>query len=235
LKKQINIVILAAGVSRRMKNYDPRSCIPVSETTILLDDQISKLRDVYKNPNISIITGFRSDKLILAMKSKNINVIYNEDYINTNSMGSLSLAIKRAKNQTNSLVIPCDIFFNKKTIEYIANIHYSEGSCLIYDNSSQLHKSKIGVLGDKSKVCNLSFYHKDKWTGIVFFNGNEYKYLSSILDKKNYNKKYIFEIINEISLRTDMCFYTHCPPLMKIIEIDSIRDTRSEKFGEINK
>lgn len=237
MKKKINIVILAAGISRRMKNYDPRSCLPVNETTILLDDQISKLREIYKNPNITVITGYKSERLILAMKSRGVNIIHNNNYENTNSFGSLSLFLKNSKvhkTYGNCLIIPSDIFFNKKTIDYIANIHYSDSSCIIYDKENQMHKNKIGVLIDKSKVCNLSFYHKLKWTGIVFFNESEYRAICGVSNKKNTEKKYIFEIINEIVGKSGISFHTHCPPLMKIIEIDSIRDAKSDKFKEIN-
>lgn len=228
---------MAAGISKRMKNYDPRPCLPINENTILIDDQISKFRQVYKNPKITVVTGHKSDKIVLNMKSTGITVVHNENFEATNSLGSVFcyLSSKEALQIDNILVSPSDIFFNKQTIQYIANIHYSDGSCIVYDNNEQIHKNKIGALIDKSKLCNMSYYHKKKWTGLVFFNKNEISVLRKSIEKVGYEKKYVFEIINEISSIPGMCFHAHCPPLMKIIEVDSIRDIKSERFANINK
>lgn len=233
--KGITIVILAAGISRKMKSHDPRPSIKISRSETLLDNQIRKVRSVYKNPYIVVVTGFQEEKLLKRVKSKDIVFIRNDEYENTNSTRSLVIGIENNPNE-NALLIHGDIYFNTETLKYLSNIHYTEGSCIVYDKKDQMRKNKIGVLSNSSfSLERMGYIHKNKWCHIAFFNNFEYGKVIELGKKKEHDKSHTFELINQINETEGGHFYAHSPELMKIIEIESIKDTESEAFEYIDK
>lgn len=233
--KGITVVILAAGISRKMKSYDPRPSIKIYKGETLLDNQIKKIREIYKKPHIVVVTGFQEEKLLKRIKSKDITFVRNDEYQDTNSFKSLSLGLECNPND-NALLIHGDIYFNIETLKYISNIHYTDGSCILYDKKGQMNTNKIGVLSSGSfHLERMGYIHPNKWCHIAFFNGFEYRKLIELGRKKEYNKSHTFEVINQINENEGGRFYAHSPDLMRVIEIESIKDIESEAFKYIDK
>lgn len=225
----ITVAILAAGTPKKMKSGGPISLVKTPDNKNLIDDQISKIRYIYRNPKIFVVTGYQHSKVINKFKNENVEIIYNENFEDTNSADSLSLCLQNNPNQ-NLLMIHGDMYFNIDTLRYISNIHYTENSAIIYDDRSMMKSSKPGILRNNFRLEHMTYFHKEKWASICFFNNYEYKILKTV----DTNKKYTFEIINQINEDSNSLFYCHNPRSMNIIEVECTKDLKSEQFKNIN-
>lgn len=118
-KKNINItpLILAAGKGSRMgfltKNL-PKSLLKINSKIRLVDkiiENFCKLK--FEKPYL--ICGFQSKKF---KNLKNINLIYNKNWKNTNIYGSLICADK-ILSKKNCIVSYADIFYEKKALDIL--------------------------------------------------------------------------------------------------------------------
>jgi choline kinase len=225
----ITVAILAAGIPKKMKSYGPTSLIKVDDDRILLDDQINKIRYIYKNANIVIVAGYEFQKIKRKLKSPKVELIENLHFDSTNSAHSLLLATKN-NPVDNLLMIHGDILFNVDTLKYISNIHYSENSAILYDQNNMIKPNKPGILKNQYVLEHINYLHKNKWAQIAFFNKGEYNKLLKV----NPGNRYSFELINEINSNENSVFYCHSPNNMKLIEIECTKDLTSEKFKSIN-
>lgn len=226
-KKEIfvPVAILSAGISSRMKTHEPRSLLKINSKT-LIEHQIEILTTVFKELEILLVVGYKSEKIIKKLQNYCIRIIENQLFNETNAGESIRLVVNN-NTHNNLLLIHGDLHFN---IETLKGLNYNK-SFLVIDNNAQMSEREVGIAANENKVTNLSYGLKSKWCQIAYIQGIEYEILKQILskDKEQNRKKVSFEIINDIINRGGS-FNCIEPEQMKIIEIDCIRDIQNEKL-----
>ena len=216
-------IILNAGMSARMKTYEPRAILKINDK-MLIEHQYDIL-SLY-GFKIKTIVGFKGNKLIKKINHLSIDFDHNPDYETTNNAQSLKIAFR--PEYKNLIVINGDIFFNKESLD----VDYTK-SFVIVDNKQQIKDREIGAVTSDGILTNLSYGIKQKWCQIVFFTGKEFDLLHQILYSEDVRKKLTFELINKI-IDFGGRFYAYENNQMRISEIDCVKELDNEKNKDIN-
>lgn len=216
-------IILNAGMSSRMKTYEPRAVLKINEK-MLIEHQYEVLSSY--NFKVKTIVGFKGSKLIKKIHHLPIEIESNPEYETTNNAQSLKIGFR--PDYHHLLVINGDILFNSEAL----NVDYSK-SFVIIDNKQQIKDREIGAVTSNGLLTNLSYGIKQKWCQIVFFTGKEFALLHQILYEEDVKKKLTFEVINKIiDYGGQFCAYEQ--PLMQVSEIDCVKELNNEKNKSTN-
>ena len=109
---EIDVIIPAAGMGRRMKSYGPKSLIKIGNSTII-KNQISLLRSYLSNPNIVLVCGFKAT-LLMNQTPHDIIKVENEKYTETNVARSIGIGLRIVSNSKKLVVIYGDLVFNSR-------------------------------------------------------------------------------------------------------------------------
>jgi NDP-sugar pyrophosphorylase family protein len=218
-EESIAVAILAAGSGKKIKSYEPRSLIKISND-FLLQHQIKALNNYFDNPEIITVVGCHANRIIKRFKGKT-RFVENQMFDQTNSSESLRLAFNNSSSK-HLMFIHGDVLFNTDTI----SLDYSR-SFVIKDINSQLKDTEVGLTEIDNELSIMSYGLKDKWAQIAYFTGKEYEMLKCIFNKfeTKDKKKLSFEIINEI-LAMGGSFACLAHKKMNILEIDRIKDIK---------
>jgi hypothetical protein len=222
-KVNTTAIILSAGISNRMKSYEPRSLLKINDST-LAEIQIENFRQRYDG-EIILVAGFRANKVSKKLTKLGVQVIENKDYLTTSAFESLRLAI--FKNMTDSAcVIHGDILFNPEALE----VDHSK-SFIIADYNGQIHDREVGLITMSGEATTLSYGLPLKWGQIAYLSGEEYDILERLClyDSATFSRRLWFEAINHI-IDLGGKFKCLSPENMKLIEIDAIGDIKNENF-----
>lgn len=217
-------IILTAGMSSRMKTYEPRSLLKIKDDTTLIEHQIKLVQQNF-GCNIDIVIGFKGQKIQKKLSNSKINLVENNDFESSNTGYGLEIALN---NDIESLLIfHGDLLFNKE----VFNVNKNK-SFLIVDTKNQIKDKEVGLVINNGTAANLSYGLKPKWCQIAYFTNSELSMLKE-LKNKNISNLFLFEIINKI---IDMGGVFECyePKNMKIIEIDCVKDFKNDKVKNIN-
>lgn len=215
----ISVAILAAGKGSKIKSYEPRSLLKISNK-LLIEHQCDVINSHFKNPEIITTIGCHANKVIRKI-GQQFRIVENQLHEETNSAESLRLAFNNSRH-TNFMFMHGDLKFNTETLD----VCY-EKSFIIVDSSGMIKENEIGVTKIKNKASILSYGLPLKWGQIAFFTGKEYNILTNIMQKfeARDKKKLSFEIINEV-IAAGGSFECFEPPEMSILEIDRIKDIK---------
>lgn len=214
----MNAIILNAGVSTRMKTYEPRALLKINNST-LIETQYCILKQAGFN-QIRTVVGYKAEKLIKKINHLPIEIIKNDNYEETNNGYSLKLAYKNSDKKV--LLVHGDILFDLNSISFNKN-----ESCLVVDRANRMKSKEVGAVCSDT-VTNLSYGIPTKWCQIAFFTGKEFELLYEVLMTTDTKNKLSFELINKI-IEKGGIFKHYENPDMKILEIDSVGDYRNEK------
>lgn len=217
-------IILTAGMSSRMKTYEPRSLLKIKDDITLIEHQIKLVQQSF-GPKIDVVIGFKGQKIQKKLSNHKINLIENNNFDISNTGHAVEMALE--DNLESLLIFHGDLLFNKE----IFNVKKNK-SFLIIDTKNQIKDKEVGLIINDGIAANLSYGLKTKWCQIAFFTGPELSMLKQIKDK-NISNLFLFEIINKV---IDMGGIFECyePKNMKIIEIDCVKDFKNEKVKNIN-
>jgi len=215
----MSVVILAAGLGKKIKSYEPRSLLKINND-FLLSHQIKNFKNYFKDPEIITVVGCHANKIIKKFNGQT-RFVENQIYDQTNSCESLRLAFNNITSER-FMFIHGDVLFNMSTLK----VDYSK-SFVIKDANNQLKDNEIGLTSIENNLSILSYGLEEKWAQIAYFTGKEYHLLKTIFNKfqDKDKKKLSFEIINEI-VNMGGSFTCHSPEKMSIIEIDRIKDIK---------
>jgi CTP:phosphocholine cytidylyltransferase-like protein len=212
-------VILAAGVSNRMKSYEPRSLLKVGGYT-LSEIQVSNFKQRYDG-DIVLVSGFKANKVNKKLSKIGVKVVENKNYQDTSAFESLRLALQDNKTDS-ACIIHGDILFNLDSLD----VDHSE-SFILADNNNQIHEREVGVISIDGEVTTLYYGLPLKWAQITYVTGKEYNLLKQMceLESAKFSRRLWFEAINHI-IDLGGKFKCYTPPNMQILEIDAIGDLR---------
>lgn len=189
----MNVVILAPEITKGMKSIGSKALLKIKQSMSVIDYQIHEIRKYSSQTKITIVSGFEHDKINkLYNHSKNIEVLYNNTYANTNHGASLSVFLE-SKDSINSnlLVITNGVLFKNNPFK-LKNNYKSKSQ--IYCINKPKNNFDIGYIGESS-VEYLFFDLPNKWTECVMFDTESLGFIKSI-DNKRISQMYLFEIIN---------------------------------------
>ena len=88
------VIILAAGVGKRMKTYGPKCTIEIGSNETVISRQIRLMKKSLPNYEILVVVGFQKAKVL---KIIDVDFIENKKYEFTNTCVSVNIAIKNKK------------------------------------------------------------------------------------------------------------------------------------------
>lgn len=221
----MNVVILAPEITKGMKSIGSKALLKIKQSMSVIDYQIHEIRKYSSQTKITIVSGFEHDKINkLYNHSKNIEVLYNNTYANTNHGASLSVFLE-SKDSTNSnlLVITNGVLFKNNPFK-LKNNYKSKSQ--IYCINKPKNNFDIGYIGESS-VEYLFFDLPNKWTECVMFDTESLGLIKSI-DKKRISQMYLFEIIN-LLIERKLQFDVITSDKKNFMKINNVKDISRAK------
>lgn len=184
-------IICAAGMGTRLGLNIPKCLVKISNKSLLLR-QIDALKDF----EITIIVGYKSELILEEIKNnniKNINIIYNNNFEDSNTTYSISLA----PFNEDCLILDSDLIFSH---EEISKINFDNSWVGVSDikSSNPVYASTYeNMITDISPVSGSL-----EWACICYlnprlFDGCKKEYVYQIINKNlpiKFNKINIYEI-----------------------------------------
>ena len=220
-KKGLSIVIPAAGLGSRMKSYGPKPLIRVGSQS-LIQRQIEILRKCFYSPEIILVCGYESCKVMNSTPT-NIIKVENEKYNETNVSRSIAIGL-RACTREKVLIVYGDLFFNQETFK---NVNLTS-SCLFIESSGWMTKDEVGCNISNKRAQYLIPDIENKWAQIAYLKGRELELFSKSVFNRDNDKKFGFEIINAC-IEMGGKFDTITPRNMKVTDIDTSKDLITAK------
>jgi len=217
--RPISVIIPAAGLGSRMKSYGPKSLVKIKDNLSIIENQLKFIYKYLNKPQIILVTGYES-KLVesCVQKYKNITVVRNEEWEDTNVVASIAKGLEFVKHE-NVLIIYGDLVFNAWTLK----VPFGNDSMVLVDKKGFMKEEEVGCTVQSNMLENMMYGLNYKWAQISYFTKHELILLKRFLKNPLYNTFFGFEIINMI-ISSGGKFIAHSNPRMKIIDIDSSRD-----------
>ena len=124
----MKIVILAAGMGKRLGMSMPKALIPLKEEKVILDYQIDKLLKFIPIKDIIVVVGYKKELVI--NRYPDLYHVHNDRFAQTNTSKSLLLALNEVKD-SDVLWLNGDVYFDHQVIKSIIR---SEENCMLADN-----------------------------------------------------------------------------------------------------
>lgn len=219
----ITFILLCDMPGHRMKSYGSTSLINIDDNR-LIDKQIQQIVEKFKNYEIIICSGFDSNNLSKYIqnkhKNKNIRIVENQLFEQSNSCESLRLCLN---NITNNKVFILDgsLLFKSSIFE---NIDINE--TFLFIENDPCENLEIGVnINNNGSVEHFSFGAKNIWSEIIFIDNKEtVNCLRKLLYNSEYKTKLLFEIFNDlISLKHKINYIYNNSPIKKINNIKTYK------------
>jgi choline kinase len=222
-EKLIHVIIPSAGIGRRMKSYGCKSLLNIKDTK-LIDLQIDLINAHIPQNEIILITGFDSERL-MSNSPDDIIKIENEKYYENNVCKSIGAGLRATKNNNSVLIIFGDLLFND---EMFRQIDYNKSSLVI---SEYMSDNEVGCnINQKGMLEYMMFDLPNKWGHIALFTGKELALLKKYVWAKQSEKKFCFEVINDIVSQGGK-FQCVRSEKIKIMDIDTSKDLqRAQEF-----
>jgi len=222
-EKLIHVIIPAAGIGRRMKSYGCKSLLDIKNTK-LIDRQIKIIENTIDKYEIILITGFDSDRL-MNNSPDNIIKIENEKYYENNVARSISIGLRAIKNNDCVLILFGDVLLNEDALKLI---DIQESSIII---SNYMSDNEVGCnINNKGYLEYMMFDLQNKWGHIIYVTGKELALLKKNIWSKNSEKKFCFEIINDV-INQGGKFKCIDHKDIRVMDIDTSKDLqRAQEF-----
>lgn len=221
----VSVILLGENHGYRMKSYGPISLVQVGEKS-LLERQIESIQAAFLNFEIILCSGFETEKIVNFIKDKyaniNIRVVENQVHYNSNCCESTRLCIN---NTTNNKILLCggSVLIDP---DHLAMIDLSQSS-IMTQNEDSSSSFEVGVIANpKSKLEHLSLGVKfNYWTELVYLaNEKIIRAIYAIVSNPEYKNRFVFEAINELSNKYDICVVNNSQtPLRKIDNLKTLK------------
>ena len=187
----VHVIIPSAGVGRRMKSYGCKSLLNIQDKK-LIDIQLKCIDSTIPNKEIILVTGFDSERL-MNNSPDDIIKIENEKYYENNVAKSIAIGLRATKNNDRVLIMFGDVLLNNSALE---KIDYQR-SCIIISDHMESHEVGCNI-SNKGYLEYMMFDLPNKWGHIIYLTNKELTLFKKIIWSKQHEKKFCFEIINEV-------------------------------------
>ena len=209
-----------------MKSIGPIGILKrTNKSNTLLDLQISYLRDIFKNIDFYIITGFGNERIAKELPDKKyIHLIFNSQYETKNYGYAFKLLIQRLENQINKYD---GVFFldSNVIIRKLQQKKIKKSWILIKKKPSQ--KNKIDYLGTSFNNEHLDylFYNigDNMWCKGFYLSQKD---MITLIENQNFHDNmFIFEILNNLIENNNIEIHPHkLKSRNDCVEISGIKD-----------
>ena len=186
----IHALIIASEVTKGMKSIGSKSLLRIKNSVLVIEHQIQELKRQHKNIDITVATGFESEKMLKILDEYNVKFLHNQKYQTTNQTKSIIDYIN-THIPNKLLVISSGILFKSRFLTS------GQDSCIF-----MLDKPK----SDFTVGCNMKddsvylFYDlPQRWSECAMLNYQDLNTLKKIAKDKNLDQLYLFEIMNLLS------------------------------------
>jgi choline kinase len=212
----IHVIIPSAGVGRRMKSYGCKSLLNIKNDK-LIDMQVKTIESCIPEHEIILVAGFDAERL-MNNSPDHIIKIENEKYFENNVVRSISMGLRATKQNDHILIIFGDLLLNN---EALRNIEYDKSCVVISDHMSD---NEVGCnINSKGYLEYMMFDLPNKWAHIMYLTSKELSLFKKLTFGRQKEKKFCFEIINEI-LNNGGKFKCIQNDDIKVIDIDTSKD-----------
>ncbi len=216
-RRDLSIIIPAAGMGRRMKSYGPKPLIELDNRQTVLSRQLRILRMNYPTADIVAVLGFESERIIKTLP-QGIKVVENECFGETNVVRSIGMGLRVASHQ-NVLVVYGDLVFNQPTIENITQ----SGSVVVVDTHDRFGEDEVGCNILDGRVTSFSYGLETKWAQIAYLTGRELDLFKKSAWHADHRRWFGYEALNAVVEGGGRLRAVE-PKGMQVIEIDSSKD-----------
>jgi HAD superfamily hydrolase (TIGR01450 family) len=228
-------IILAAGIGSRLYPITekmPKSLVRVSGREIL-DYQIAGyIKSGILEEQIYVVTGYMSEmiQVFLSNKYPKVNIIINTDYLTTNNMYSLYIALTEIRNNTlldfeTLFINNADCLYDESLIQEFVLCEYKNTiACEIgtyIDESMKIVTNGNNIITDIAKTIK-----SENATGVSV---DLYKYSSEAIQKLYSIIKDYIEVKKDVKQWTEVAF----PVLFKEIDVYPF-DIKQRKWVEVD-
>jgi len=126
INKNVKVVILAAGMSSRLKSSVPKPLISLKDEKSILDFQLENISKYIPIDNIFLVVGFKKE--LIMEKYPDLIYVYNNSYAFTNTGKSLLRALKKTNSDT--IWLNGDIVFDDRILKKLL---HSKDSAIVVD------------------------------------------------------------------------------------------------------
>ena len=218
-----NAIILAAGVSSRFipLSYEkPKGTLTVCGE-VLIERAIEQLKEVGIH-NIILVVGYMKEHYFYLEDKYQVKLVFNDDYIERNSHGSLKLV---QDHMLNSYILPSDNYYIENVFSpYVYKAYYAS---VFMEGPTNEYCLRLG----KGKRINKVFHGgADEWVmmGEAYFDRNFSKCfndaLNRIYDQPETKAKLWEEVFADFTDELDMDIRKY--PDGVVVEFDSLEDVR---------
>ena len=191
----ISVIIPAAEMPIKRKKNIPISLLDIGNRK-LIERQIAYLRRFLsrktKRYEIILVGGYKFEVLnnYVSKNIPGITLVENFKYSEDNKAKSVRLGLLYSKFR-NIMVVDGTTLMKGKVFPKDL-----KKSFLITDEIE--NNGEIGVLQNGPQIINLFYGHNPKWCEISYFTRKESKMLDRLLENHYNDKKFMFEIINDV-------------------------------------
>jgi choline kinase len=217
MAKRIGVVIVASSHQKRSGINTNRFLLKLEDDRTVLQYQIDLLRQVFKNPDIVVVTGFEHDKVFNSLKHK-IPVVENDLWETTSIMRSITLGLRTLIN-SKVLIIPACLAFKASCLKGVED---NENGAIISDPRG-INSNELGILTENNQVMHFDYDLPIKWSQISFFSGKALHYLRDTCETDM--SRYLFhEILNNMFVNTEHRITAIMNRRSRVVEIFSMKD-----------
>jgi CTP:phosphocholine cytidylyltransferase-like protein len=186
----IHALIIASEVTKGMKSIGSKSLLRIKNSVLVIEHQIQELKKQHKNIDITVATGFESEKMLKILDEHNVKFLHNPKYQTTNQTKSIIDYIgSHIPNKL--LIISSGILFKNR---FSMSGH---DSCMF-----MLDKPKADfTIGCDMKDDSIYLFYDlpQKWSECSMLNSKDLNVLKKISKDKNLDQLYLFEVMNLLS------------------------------------
>lgn len=167
----IDVLIPAAGLGRRMKSYGPKALIPIKYGQNILERQVNIIDQTLTKYSLVLVCGFEAEKLMNNSPANAVKV-ENELYEDTNVARSVGLGLRSIPNSSRVLFVNGDLVFTENAINAI---DYSTSSIIVSDQ--QMSQGEVGcIISSRGNLENMMYDLPMKWGQIAYFKTKSLKF-----------------------------------------------------------
>ena len=189
---KLDVVILAAGLGRRMKSYGPKALINIGSETVI-GRQLRLLKSVYPDARVFTVLGHEANRIRKVLPPE-VKVVMNKEFETTNVAKSIQLGLAATSVNRHTLLIYGDLIFTKNALRAPIN-----GTSSVLIDYGKRREDEVGVNIANGSVVHFSYGLEAKWGQIAMLAPNEKKLFQSIFKKYEHScRLFGYEMFNRM-------------------------------------
>lgn len=189
--RELDIVIPAAGMSRRAKIGGSKSLIELANGETIIGRQTRICRELFPTSKIVVVVGFEQTRMRRSLPVY-IQTIENPEFETVNVAHSLYLGMLQTHSKS-VLIVYGDLIFNTKGL---SNIITNESWILVDESTNR--ENEVGVTCVDGFATTFSYGLPTKWSQITLLTGKELELFKRISSDPQKKRRFGFEILNEV-------------------------------------